>query len=168
MFSRKDSVMSFELFQSTGTRNKAFISVTENKAFGLSRAFIDKYGITKNHKAVILYDEENNKVALHFSLNNPKFGFAVRINNERHGGIVVARSFFDLKSIDCQKYANRYDEFVDTTLKDIGIPDKDGQVFVISLKEKIVPEKKILQNLSSESDLTDLEDEPINLDDIPF
>lgn len=159
--------MSFEVFQSTGTRNKAFISVTENRAFGLSRAFIDKYGITKNHKAVILYDDEENKVALHFSLNNPKFGFAVRITNEKHGGIVVARSFFDLKSIDCQKYASRYDDFIVTTLKDLGIPDKEGQVFVITLKEKAVKETKATSELSEVPEIADL-DEPINLDDIPF
>lgn len=158
--------MSFEVFQSTGTRNKAFISVTENKAFGLSRAFIDKYDITKNHKAVILYDDEENKVALHFSLNNPKFGFAVRITNEKHGGIVVARSFFDLKSIDTQKFANRYDDFIVTTLKDIGIPDKDGQVFVISLKHKTTKENKVVQDSGEEPDINDIE--PINLDDIPF
>lgn len=159
--------MSFEVFQSTGTRNKAFISVTENRAFGLSRAFIDKYGITKNHKAVILYDDEENKVALHFSLNNPKFGFAVRITNEKHGGIVVARSFFDLKSIDCQKYASRYDDFIVTTLKDLGIPDKEGQVFVITLKEKAVKETKATSELSEVPEIANL-DEPINLDDIPF
>lgn len=160
--------MAFAVFQSTGTRNKAFISITENKAFGLSRAFIDKYGITKNHKAVIIHDEDENKIALHFSLNNPKFGFAVRIANEKHGGIVVARSFFDLKSIDCQKFAKRYDDFTLTTLKDIGVSDKDGQVFVITLKQKTTPEAKASQDPRSESELVDLEDDPINLDDIPF
>lgn len=159
--------MSFEIFQSTGTRNKAFISVTENRAFGLSRAFIDKYGITKNHKAVILYDDEENKVALHFSLNNPKFGFAVRITNEKHGGIVVARSFFDLKSIDCQKYSSRYDDFEITTLKEIGIPDKDGQVFVITLKDKTARQSTASQESMNNEPATP-DDEPINLNDIPF
>lgn len=157
--------MAFEVFQSTGTRNKAFISVTENKAFGLSRAFIDKYGITKNHKAIILYDDEANKVGLHFSLNNPKFGLAVRITNEKHGGLVVARSFFDIKSIDAPKYAQRYADFEVKTLKELG-HDKEGQAFVISLKEKNVPVKHMETIFNDDTIIVD--EEPINLDEIPF
>lgn len=158
--------MAFEIFQATGTRNREFISVTENKTFGLSRAFIDKYGITKNHKAVVMYDQETEKVALHFSLNNPKFGFAVRIPNEKHGGNVVARSFFDRSNIDVVKYAQRYDDFEVLTLKELGFPEKQGDAFVLQLSVK--PPAVAPRSATEDVVIEDIEDVAINLDDIPF
>lgn len=154
--------MAFEVFQETGTRNKEFISVTENKTFGLSRAFVNKQGITKNHKAVILYDKEQNKIGLHFSDSDPKIGLTVRMSHPKHGAIIGARSFFDLKNIDTRKYARRYDDFEKNKLRDLGI-DKDGYAYVIALKPKspsISPVEDIV--------IEDIDDEPINLDDIPF
>lgn len=126
--------MAFEIFKETGSRNKEFISITENKAFGLSRAFLNKHNITKNHKAVILYDPEKKQIALHFSQNNPKFGFTVRFTNPKHGAIVIARSFFDLKSIDLKKYARRYSDFETLKLTDLGL-NQEGEAYVITLKE---------------------------------
>jgi hypothetical protein len=158
--------MAFEIFMETGTRTKEFISITETKAFGLSRAFLDKHSITANHKAVLFYDPDTKKVALHFSENNPKFGFSVRVSNEKHGATIIARSFFDLKSIDSKRYAGRYSDFEVVQLPDIG-QDKEGVAYVITLKEKpvAVPKTEV------EDDYVEVEDvskEPINLDDIPF
>jgi len=144
--------MAFEIFRETGTRTREFISITETKTFGLSRAFLDKHNITSEHKAVIFYDSVAHKIALHFSLNNPKFGFSVRIANKKHGAIIIARSFFDLKNIDTKKFAGRYSDFEIVTLEDIG-QHKPGEAYVITLKESV------LDNIS---------DEPINLADIPF
>jgi hypothetical protein len=152
--------MAFEVFTETGMKNREFISVTSNKSFGLPRAFIKRNGITKRHKAVILYDPESNKVALHFNQNDPKFGFAVRMANPSHGAVIAARSFFDSKGLDPTKYAGRYD-FEIWPLTKLGFPE-NGRAYVISLKEKET-------NPSGEHDATkSADDEPINLDDIDF
>lgn len=153
--------MSFELFTETGARTQEFISVTETKTFGLSRAFLDKYGITAEQKAVILYDTDTNSVGLSFSDKNPKFGFAVRIANPKHGGAIVAKSFFEVKGIDAKKYAGRYSDFSKKPLSSIGI-DNQGEVFVFTLKERVPVEEP------DEPPMAAPDDEPINLDDIPF
>ncbi|HVI69634.1 MAG TPA: hypothetical protein VM581_04200 [Magnetospirillaceae bacterium] len=150
--------MAFEVFKEIGIRQQEFISITETKSFGLSRPFIDKYKITKDHKAVILYDPETKRVALHFSTNGPKFGLAVRIPNAKHGATIVARSFFDTKGIDARRYSGRYDEFSILSLNELGV-DKEGVAYVLQLREN----KSIIK---SESVMPD--DAPINLADIPF
>lgn len=160
--------MAFEIFKETGTRTREFISVTETKAFGLSRAFLDKHDITSDHKAVIFYDPETNRVALHFSENNPKFGFAVRIANEKHGATIMAKSFFDLKGLDSKRYAGRYGEFEKMKLADIGITDKQGDVFVVSLKEREPESEQISPESTDDVVVDDAADQPINLEDIPF
>lgn len=126
--------MAFEVFTETGARTQEFISITGTKTFGVPRAFLDKRGITSEHKAVILYDAEENKIALHFSDKDPRVGFAVRVTGPKQGAIIAARSFFDIKSVDVEKYAGRYD-FEKKTLSDLGI-DKPGDAYVITLKEK--------------------------------
>lgn len=156
--------MAFEVFTETGVRSKEFISVTENKGFGLSRAFIDRYKITKEHKAVIIYDPESLQVALHFSLQQPKFGLAVRISNPKHGGIVMARSFFDKKSIDSRLYAGQYDDFKKVSLASLG-QSKEGEAFLVQLKEK---ETKPSTTQTEPSNDFFIDDEPIKLEDIPF
>lgn len=150
--------MAFEIFKETGVRQQEFISVTETKAFGLSRPFIDKYKITKDQKVVILYDPETKQIALHFSENAPKFGLAVRIPNEKHGATIVARSFFDAKGLDAKEFAGRYDDFVVMTLKDLGI-DKDGVAYVLKLKRN---------KPTTKSESVMLDDKPIDIADIPF
>lgn len=110
---------------------------------------------------MILFDEEENKIALHFTLNDPKFGLAVRIPNDQQGGMVVARSFFDLKNIDVKKYSRRYD-FDKVDLRNLGI-DKDGSAYVITLTEK-QNEQPSEQNLEFEPD----DAKPIDLSEIPF
>jgi hypothetical protein len=159
--------MAFEIFQSTGVRNKAFISITENKTFGLSRAFVVKNGITNDHKAIILYDKEANKIALHFRTDNPKYGLKVRIASESHGGLIVARSFFDLKDVDPSQYKKRYDDFETTTLRDLGI-NTEGKAFVITLLPKDESVDPPLAESEEQIIVEDISDEPINLDDIPF
>jgi hypothetical protein len=159
--------MAFEVFQAAGARNKSFISVTDNKTFGLSRAFIDKHHITKNHKAVILYDADTGRVALHFSTNNPKFGYSIQQSNEKHGAIIAARGFFDLKSIDAKKYARRYDDYEKLSLKSLGV-EKDGDAFVLTLKEKVASTDPDRFYQGNDIVIEDIGEEPINLDDIPF
>ena len=158
--------MAFEIFKETGTRTKEFISVTETKAFGLSRAFLDRHNITSDHKAVIFYDPDTNSVALHFSENDPKFGFAVRISNEKHGATIIAKSFFELKGVDAKRYAGRYNEFEKLQLTDIGITDKQGDVYVVALKEREIEPQSVVSN--DDVVIEDIDDRPINLDDIPF
>lgn len=155
--------MAFELFKDTGTRTKEFISVTERMSFGLSRAFLDNYKITSDHKAVIFFDAEENKIALYFSLAEPKFGFAVRIPNEKHGASIVARSFFEVKKVDAKKYAGRYSDFAMVPLREMGL-NQDGKAFVISLKEQ---EPKP-EDDGADVVLEDIDDRPIDLSEIPF
>lgn len=124
--------MAFEIFTETRARSAEFISINETQAFGFSRAFLDAYGITKDHKAVILFDEENGKLALHFKKGEVKYGFSVQINNEKHGGIVKAKSFFDRKKIDAAKYARRYPDFEVASVRSLGL-DGEGEAFVITL-----------------------------------
>ena len=159
--------MAFEIFKETGTRRKEFISVTDTKSFGLSRAFLDKFDITSDHKAVIFFDADTNKIALHFSLNNPKFGFSVRISNPKHGATIIARSFFDLKSIDPKKYSGRYDDFDVVSLIQIG-QNTPGKAYVITLKERIIKPDHEPIGTVDDVIIEDINDEPINLDDIPF
>lgn len=155
--------MAFELFTETGARTQEFISITETKTFGLSRAFLDKYDITPDQKAVILYDPETNSIGLSFSDKNPKFGFAIRIPNPKHGGAIVAKSFFEMKGIDAKLYAGRYSDFTKKSLNSIGI-DNHGSVFVFALKERKRVEESDEPALSTD----EIDDTPINLDDIPF
>jgi len=127
--------MAFKVFKQTGARTKEYISVTDNKAFGLPRTFLNKQGITNKHKAVLLYDEDERKIALHFTLADPQFGIRVRIPNDKQGGVVFARTFFDLNSIDAVKYSGRYADFQKMPLRDLGV-DKAGDAYVITLREK--------------------------------
>ncbi len=155
--------MPFEIFKDVGVRTKEYISITENKAFGLPRAFIGKQNITSQHKAILLYDRENQKIALHFTLADAKYGLKVRIPNDTQGGVIVANSFFDIKNIDTSKYSGRYDNFEKVPLRILGI-NSEGDAYVIQLKEK---------EFTKEPDTTDTdntsEDEgKINLGDIPF
>lgn len=152
--------MAFELFTETGTRTKEYISITENKTFGLPRPFIAKQGITKDHKCVILYDSVKQAIALHFSTNDPKFGLAVRIPNDTQGGMIVARTFFDLKDIDVAKYAHRY-EFQKVSLKNLG-QEKDGDAYLI----KLTPRKD--HTTESNPVVEEADPKGINWDDLPF
>lgn len=125
----------FEIFTETRARTKEYISITDNKAFGLPRTFLTNQKVSSEHKCVILYDEESRQIALYFTKLNPKFGLSVRVPNDKHGGMVMARSFFDLKGIDVTKYAGRYNDFEKKSLKSLGI-DKDGDAYVIKLDEQ--------------------------------
>lgn len=162
--------MAFEIFTEAGARTKEFISVTETKSFGLSRAFLDKYNVTADQKAVIIYNSETHQIALHFTDNNPKFAFAIRIPNEKHGATIMAKSFFDLKGLDARQFAGRYSDFEKKSLASLGINDKIGDSFVFTLKERAPePEVDELLGLSTQDVFgEDIDDEPINLDDIPF
>lgn len=127
--------MAFEVFTDTGVRTKEYISITENRAFGFPRPFIDKQGITNDQKCIILYDDTSNEIALHFSNLNPKFGLAVQIPNDKQGGMVSARTFFNVKGINASKYAGRYEDFRKLPLRSLGL-DKDGDAYVIKLVDK--------------------------------
>lgn len=159
--------MAFELFKEAGTRTDEFISVTRTKSFGLSRAFLDKHNITPDHKAVIFYDASSMKVALHFTESDTKIGFSVRISNPKHGGAIKAKSFFDVKGINANKYVGRYSDIEEVELSDIGDFSKPGKAYVISLKESITASNQIEQ-VTSPVEPGEVVDEPINLDDIPF
>lgn len=153
--------MAFVVFEDTRSRTKEFISITDNKTFGLPRTFLNNHQITSMHKAVILYDEDKMKVALHFTLTEPKVGLTVRIPNEKQGGMIVARSFFDAKAIDVKKYSQRYD-FEKVSLQSLGI-NKFGEAFVITLAEK-KPAEPTPQDIG----IDDFDDKPIDLSEIPF
>jgi hypothetical protein len=148
--------MPFKVFTDIGTRTKEFISITENKTFGLPRAFLDANNITSEHKAVLLYDADAKKIAIHFSLEETKYGISVRIPNIKHGGSIVAKNFFDIEKVDPYLYAGRYDNYEIVELRDIGI-NRDGKAFVITLKERQVEESE-----------GTYDDEPIDLSSIPF
>jgi hypothetical protein len=153
----------FEVFRDTGTRAQEFISITETKSFGLSRAFLDEYKITSNHKAVILYDSDTNRIALHFSTNAPKFALTLRIANPKHGGNIIAKSFFETKDVDAKRYSGRYTDFQRATLASLGVKE-EGMAFVIQLHER--EESAARGGKHNEPDLE--LDSPINLDEIPF
>lgn len=156
--------MAFEVFKETGTRTREFISITETKTFGVPRAFLDKHGITAQHKAVILYDTDENKVALHFSTKDTKIAFAVRITGEKQGAIIAARSFFDVKGIDVKKYAGRY-EFEKKSLSELGV-NSPGEAFVITLKEKPIDDPALIssEEVSAIDDAVSNEDKPAMTD----
>lgn len=145
--------MGFKEFTETGSRNKEFISITENKTFGLSRNFLNTYHINTYHKAVIYYDAEAKKIALYFSVFDPKNGMAVRIPDPRYGGTIIAKSFFDTEKIDTKIYGGRYENIEQVRLHDLGISGI-GEAFVITLKEKPL--------------FDDIDDRPIKLSEIPF
>lgn len=153
--------MAFEIFQDTGARTKEYISITDNKTFGLPRTFVNKQGITSKHNAVLLYDEGKKKIALHFTESSPKFGLKVRIPNNTQGGLVAARAFFDLKGIDVAKYGGRYDNFEKIALRDLGI-DKEGIAYVITLTEKAPNHKDEETNEKEKDDVSN------NAAEIPF
>lgn len=147
--------MAFKVFTDIGTRTKEFISITENKTFGLPRAFLDAHKLTSEHKAVLLYDSEEKKIALHFSLEDTKYGIALRIPNDKHGGAVVAKNFFDIEKVDSVLYAGRYDDYEIVELRDIGV-NRDGKAFVITLKERQLKDEE------------ELYDGSVDLSHIPF
>ena len=124
--------MAFEVFKQVGSSSKIYISISTSKTFGFPRTFLDKYGITSDHKVVILYDKDAHSVALHFTTDEVKYGLKVQVPNKQHGGSINARSFFELKGIDAKKYAGRYENFKQVPLSDIGI-SAPGTAFVIKL-----------------------------------
>ena len=155
--------MAFEIFTEKGTRTKEYISITDNKSFGLPRPFIDNQQITNKHSAILLFDTDTLQIGIHFTLSDSKIGIPVRIPNDKQGGTIAARAFFDLKKISPVLYSGRYDDFKKMNLRDLGI-DRDGVAYVFELREK---EKQI--DITTESDDNiDEGDEPVNLDAIPF
>jgi hypothetical protein len=152
--------MAFELFKQVGVRTKEYISVTENKTFGLPRTFIDRRGITPSHKAVLFYDLEAKKIAV-------KYGLKVRLPKDNQGAVIIAGSFFDVNGIDAAKYSGKYDGFEVMPLKDLGLGfDRQGDAYVITLKVKEA--KPVMQYEPSPEISISVPDEPLNLDDIPF
>ena len=127
--------MSFEVFKQIGVNTKVYISVASSKAFGFPRTFLDKYGITSDHKVVILYDADSKKVALHFTTEDVRYGLKIQVPNEKHGGSINAKSFFEVKGIDASQYAGRYDEFENVPLSDLGV-SAPGSAFVFTLKKQ--------------------------------
>lgn len=155
--------MAFEVFTGAGTKNRDFISVTLSKSFGFPRSFIDNNHIKDNSKVVVLFDPEEKKIALYFSDKNPKFGYSFRRSkNPKHGGTVIAHSFFDSKHIDTSRYAQRYD-YEKVQMSELGYPEQQGSAYVIELTPAEQPAKTRSMNAVNE-----IVDEPINLDDIPF
>jgi adenosine/AMP kinase len=126
--------MAFEVFKQVGASSKVYISISTSKTFGFPRTFLDKYGISSDHKVVILYDKSDNVIALHFTTDDVKYGLKVQIPNKKHGGAINAKSFFELKGIDAHKYAGRYEDFKQVPLSDIGI-SAAGTAFIIKLRE---------------------------------
>lgn len=137
--------MAFEIFTETRSRSAEFISVNETKAFGFPRAFLDANGITKDHKAVIMYDDEQKKIALQFVQGDTKFGFSVQIGNDKHGAIVKAKSFFEKKKLDAAKYARRYHDFEKVKVKELGL-EGDGDAFVIQLKDDSTGKQEVMRS----------------------
>lgn len=136
--------MAFEVFKQVGSSSKIYISISTTKSFGFPRTFLDKYGITADHKVVILYDKESNSAALHFTTDEVKYGLKVQIPNKKHGGTINAKSFFELKNIDASKFAGRYEDFKQVPLSDIGI-SAPGTAFVIKLAENSTEINKLAQ-----------------------
>jgi hypothetical protein len=128
--------MAFAVFKQIGSSSKVYISVSTSKSFGFPRTFLDKYGITKEHKVVIMYDDETKRVALHFTTEDVNYGLKVQVPNEKHGGMINARSFFDIKDIDVVKYAGRYEDFTIAPMSDLGI-SAPGSAFLFELKENV-------------------------------
>lgn len=122
----------------TKTRSKKYISVTKSQTFGLPRPFIDKYNIQGNDKVVILYNKENNEVALRFSDKNPDFGYSLLFGKDtkKHGAMVIAKKFFDDMDIDAKKYAGHYDDYRQVKMSELGFDNIQGEAFVIKLKER--------------------------------
>lgn len=127
--------MSFEIFKQVGVNTKIYISVASSKSFGFPRTFLDKYGITDNHKVVIMYDESTKRVALHFSTESVRYGLKIQVPNKKHGGSINAKSFFDVKGIDATEYAGRYDKFENVPLSDLGV-SAPGSAFVFTLEKQ--------------------------------
>lgn len=157
--------MAFEIFQEVGTRTKEYISITDNKNFGIPRTFLNKQGITTAHSAVLMYDKEAGKIAIYFTDADPapKFAIKVRIPNETQGGLLAARSFFDLKDIDVAKYSGRYDDFEKVPLKDLGVGvEKEGIAYVLTLKVKTAEEsnEQANENEQKQKDQNDVQDIP--------
>lgn len=136
--------MAFEIFKQVGSSSKVYISVSTSKSFGFPRTFLDKYGITSDHKVVILYDKETHSAALHFTTDEVKYGLKVQIPNKKHGGSINARSFFELKNIDASKFAGRYEDFKQVPLSDIGI-SAPGTAFVVKLVKTAGGDDKMVQ-----------------------
>lgn len=127
--------MSFEVFKQVGVNTKIYISVASSKSFGFPRTFLDKYGITDDHKVVILYDEPTKRVALHFTTESVRYGLKIQVPNKKHGGSINAKSFFDVKGIDASEYAGRYDKFDNVPLSDLGV-SAPGSAFVFTLEKQ--------------------------------
>lgn len=160
--------MAFEIFQEVGTRTKEYISITDNKNFGLPRTFLNKQGITTAHSAVLMYDKDAGKIAIYFTDTEPapKFAIKVRIPNDTQGGLLAARSFFDLKDIDVSKYSGRYDDFEKIPLKDLGVGvDKEDTAYVLTLKEKTAEEAR---EQADENEQEQQEEKQNNTHDVPF
>lgn len=128
--------MGFQIYTGVRTRTKQYISITESRTFGIPRPFLTEQGIEAGVKVVLLYDPEKHQIGLKFSDKKPKFGYALRLSkNPRHGGSIIAKSFFDDMKIDAKKYAGHY-EFEKMPVESLGLQGGDGDAYIINLNRQ--------------------------------
>jgi hypothetical protein len=116
--------MTFQIFDNVPLKDKAYISITDGGSFGLSKAFVERFDIAADQKAIILYDDETQEIALNFVDGSAQIGFTLRITNPKHGVIMNARSFFEAKRIDPRRFSGKYTDFEIKELHDLGVEER--------------------------------------------
>lgn len=118
-----------------GSVNPNALSITKTGRINLNRHFVKRYGLHKNMRAKLYWDEPENKIA--FMLTGKDHpGFPLVFVPNGLAAYIIAIQHFRAHKLDPEKYASSY-SFEVTDLDQLGLTGGEGEVFVIDLKKPL-------------------------------
>lgn len=128
--------MDFNFVQhvATGKRFEDRITVTRSRSIGLPTQFFTDNKVGDFKYALLYFDKQRNAIGIVFTNEETPGKIGITRNSKGYGGHILATSFFKANRINTKKFAGRYD-YDKKPLRELGI-DKDGEMFIIELKEK--------------------------------
>ena len=126
----------FSKFEGRNARFEDRITVSRSNSIGFPTRFYADNNIGKFKYVVLYWDEKEKAIGILFTNDeSEKSKFSI-IRNEKYGGMISAKSFFNQYKIDVGKYRNKYEweKFNQ---------EGAGELYVIRLREHIKKEGEI-------------------------
>lgn len=121
--------MAFEKFTMSGRSFAPKVSIWSRGQIGFNNGAVNRFKLDRFDYVIFHFDKDEQKIGLQFTTNKDEDG-AVKLNKRTTGISVGAKSFFDYYGVD----------YAVTTQYSVG-HDKENDLYVIDLKEKMAPEK---------------------------
>jgi hypothetical protein len=121
------------------------MSISKTGRIGLSREFVDEYGVGSDSRAILYWKDSSKTVAIAFVSGEPKpttgsfakvqatDGYSVAFVGSGGAGYIIAGGFFKELGIDPAEHLGFY-EYEELDADDAGITDGGKTVFVVTLK----------------------------------